>query len=685
MITMEKMIKINEEHSLVEKSNEVDTHKSSHPKYRPDIDGLRAIAVLSVVFFHAFPNVFPGGFIGVDVFFVISGFLISSILYKGLDNGSFSFFDFYSRRIRRIFPSLITVLLFCILIGWVVLLPDEYMQLGKHIVGGSAFVSNFMLLGEAGYFDETAINKPLLHLWSLAIEEQFYIVWPLILFALWKIKINIGKVTVIALIISFLLNLFFIYKSQPLTFYSPQTRFWEILSGGLLAWVTINKKHLILKLNSSEKILSLKINTHKSIFTKITDNTYSIIGIVLLFIGFVFINESVKFPGFYAAIPVVGAILLILAGPNAWFNKMVLSNRIIVWFGLISFPLYLWHWPLLSFAHIMESGTPSVAIRLSLVVLSIFMAWVSLHFIENKIRKGSFFKVKTIFLLVVMACLGACGYVVTSSNGFPSRVQSLSEYDSAVLSQMETPRELSNDSCRKVFPKISDYICITKSAGIPETILFGDSHALHFYHGLSVIDNKNVGVLGGGWTSAGLNPIINSINKDNKLNVIQKDIYDYIGSNPAIKNVVISCASIVCHKNKINFDANLRKTFDYFLSKKKNITFILDIPKMPFDSKKCLNERPFNFRADASESCLTAKSYFDNSNKKYRDDVFKVLKDYPEVRYFDPSKYICDENYCYAFIDNKFLYMTTGDNSHLSNNGSELLANPLYKKINSIN
>ncbi|HEB4794849.1 TPA: hypothetical protein R0B87_004552, partial [Yersinia enterocolitica] len=106
---------------------------------------------------------------------------------------------------------------------------------------------------------------------------------------------------------------------------------------------------------------------------------------------------------------------------------------------------------------------------------------------------------------------------------------------------------------------------------------------------------------------------------------------------------------------------------------------------MPFDSKKCLNERPFNFRADASESCLTAKSYFDNSNKKYRDDVFKVLKDYPEVRYFDPSKYICDENYCYAFIDNKFLYMTTGDNSHLSNNGSELLASPLYKKINSIN
>ena len=150
-------------------------------KYRPDIDGLRAVAIIAVVLFHAFPAKFKSAYTGVDIFFVISGFLISSIIFNDLEHKKFSFIDFYSRRIKRIFPALIVVLVSCYGVGWFVLFSDEFAQLGKHIAGGTAFLSNFILWAEAGYFDNTSDSKPLLHLWSLGIEEQFYILWPFIL------------------------------------------------------------------------------------------------------------------------------------------------------------------------------------------------------------------------------------------------------------------------------------------------------------------------------------------------------------------------------------------------------------------------------------------------------------------------------------------------------------------------
>ncbi|HIE3585867.1 TPA: acyltransferase family protein, partial [Legionella anisa] len=171
--------------------------RSSHPpvyqhfKYRADIDGLRAIAVLSVVVFHVFPKWMKGGFVGVDIFFVISGFLISTIIFEGLEKNSFSFVDFYKKRIKRIFPALVFVLLFCLILGWFALFPQEYKQLGKHVMGGAGFISNFMLWLETGYFDNAAETKPLLHLWSLGIEEQFYIIWPFLVWFVWKKRFNL--------------------------------------------------------------------------------------------------------------------------------------------------------------------------------------------------------------------------------------------------------------------------------------------------------------------------------------------------------------------------------------------------------------------------------------------------------------------------------------------------------------
>ena len=213
----------------------------SHPKYRPDIDGLRAVAVLSVVAFHAFPEWIKGGFIGVDVFFVISGFLISTIIFENLDRGTFSFAEFYARRIKRIFPALIFVLSACLIFGWLSLLPEELNQLGKHILGGAGFVSNLVLWSESGYFDNSAETKPLLHLWSLGIEEQFYIVWPFLVWAAWKRKLNLFYVTLSLLVASFASNIWLIQANPVATFYSPLTRFWELLCGSLLALYVIRR------------------------------------------------------------------------------------------------------------------------------------------------------------------------------------------------------------------------------------------------------------------------------------------------------------------------------------------------------------------------------------------------------------------------------------------------------------
>ena len=213
----------------------------SHPTYRADIDGLRAIAVLAVVGFHAFPATVTGGFIGVDIFFVISGFLISSIIFSNLEHNCFSFAEFYSRRIKRIFPALLLVLIASYAFAWFALLPDEYKQLGLHITGGASFMSNFVIWRESGYFDSAAETKPLLHLWSLAIEEQFYIFWPLLLAFVWKRKWSFIGITTTVAIISHAFNTYTITLNPNAAFYSPVSRFWELMFGGLLAYLGLHK------------------------------------------------------------------------------------------------------------------------------------------------------------------------------------------------------------------------------------------------------------------------------------------------------------------------------------------------------------------------------------------------------------------------------------------------------------
>lgn len=388
---------------------EIQATHSAHLAYRRDIDGLRAIAVLSVLGFHAFPQWIKGGFIGVDIFFVISGFLITNILYKNLQSQHFSLIDFYTRRVRRIFPALIIVLTCCLVFGWFTLLADEYALLGKHIAGGAAFVSNLVLWQESGYFDVAAETKPLLHLWSLGIEEQFYIFWPVILWLSWRKNLNLLQVTLYLIFLSFALNIWLHADSRIADFYSPLTRAWELLAGAVLALYKPQIKP-----------------TPFNYFVTQTPALQSVFGFAFLILGFLFITKDRLFPGYWAILPTIGTMLLINAGEKSFIIKKLLSNRVMVWFGLISFPLYLWHWPLLSFARIFSDGEdPARSIRFGALALSITLAWLTKRLIEQPLRLGHHAKIKAGVLSALMLLVGSLGFLTYSSNGFPQRLKDL--------------------------------------------------------------------------------------------------------------------------------------------------------------------------------------------------------------------------------------------------------------------
>lgn len=386
--------------------------------YRPDIDGLRAIAVLAVIGFHAFPAWIRGGFVGVDVFFVVSGYLISTILLTGMERGSFRFSQFYIRQIRRIFPALIVVLLACMVAGWLVLLSVEYKALGKHVAGSAAFVSNFVLWNEAGYFDKAAATKPLLHIWSLGIEEQFYIVWPLLLYLVWKRKAATLALLLLLFTFSFTFN---VLSSDPAAdFYSPLTQFWELMAGAVLAYLSLHCEDLA-KIFRKLPRPALQIIGGGAAPESITRDITAIIGLLLI-VGSVFtVDETRKFPGWWALLPVAGTYLMIASGPQAWINNKLLATCGLVAIGLVSYPLYLWHWPLLSFIRIVNGSAPSAALASLAILLSFALAGLTYLLVEKPLRFGKSGPVKAVTLLAVMAAIGLAGYFTYTRGGFAFR------------------------------------------------------------------------------------------------------------------------------------------------------------------------------------------------------------------------------------------------------------------------
>ena len=375
-------------------------------RYRPDIDGLRALAVIGIIVYHFLPGSFPGGLTGVDIFFVISGYLISLILIKQPRLDAAVLKTFYARRIKRIFPALLLVMGCALAFGWIALYADEFKELGKHVVAGAGFVSNFVYLKEAGYFDAGAEQKPLLHLWSLAVEEQFYIVWPLLLIVLGQRKRQLLAVRIMWAL-SFVGNVYLSYTNVDAAFYLPFTRFWEILTGAALAFSEVAP------------------NGSRRVFRRLG----AWIGLVLMIGSIALVKGDELFPGWQALIPVLGAYLVIRGG-NSRASSLILANRPMVWLGLISYPLYLWHWPIFAFLTITELQLSATQKGIG-IGLTLLLATLTYYLLEKPVRhrKGR----TTLTLLVLMAAIGFAGYKVYKRNGLDYRPVNYEAYKKHAL------------------------------------------------------------------------------------------------------------------------------------------------------------------------------------------------------------------------------------------------------------
>lgn len=433
-------------------------------KYRPDIDGLRAIAVLAVVFFHAFPNYISGGFIGVDIFFVISGFLITSILLKDFENNSFSFLTFYARRFRRILPALIVVLVGTWLIAQRVFLPSEFRLLGKHMLASAFFVENFVLFREAGYFDLSSDFKPLLHLWSLSVEEQFYLIWPLILVLSYHSKFKTCRVLSAIGLGSFLINILLVRTWPSAIFYLLPSRLWELASGAGLSYCLFGP--------SRNKYLSLPVWLKE---------LFSWVSLICIVAAAFSIKKNPVYPGWLGALPVLSALILIGVGPNTLISNYVLSNRLLVWIGKISYPVYLWHWSLLSIARIASESPITNQTTLFLILLTFILSWLTYWIVETPIRKieiayqgqQDYSWQLVIGSLTCLVLIGAVGVLSERSN-------ILFTSEQKKLLSLEHASNLYRQEGEKVIRSSGDKLDGSESPG-KKVLLWGDSIAAQFF------------------------------------------------------------------------------------------------------------------------------------------------------------------------------------------------------------
>lgn len=606
--------------------------------YRPDIDGLRALAVAAVILFHMFPEQLAGGFAGVDVFFVISGFLISRIIFDALASNRFSFVGFYARRVRRIFPALIVVLTTSLVIGWFCLLPDEFMQLGKHVAASVGFVQNFALWNEAGYFDNASDTKPLLHLWSLGIEEQYYLIWPLILWGAWKYKLDKAIVVGGVALVSF--GFFLAQQStDPVgTFYAPHTRFWELMAGSLLA-VFIGR--------------GLSV-------TNVQAQICSVAGLGLIVGGFHAANSN-----YAEAVPCLlapaGTVLLILAGGQAWINRFILGCKPLVWLGLISYPLYLWHWPLFSFARIIGSGTPELDVRVTIIIIATIIAGLTYYCVERPLRQSPLTLQKVYVLAGLMLLVGAAGTYTYAKNGLIQRefVQAYSDSITGEDGGFAGTKVLQTCGIQELYLRNIIPDCYQDFRGPAKYALIGDSKARVLYPGLVRTSSDD-----GRWLYMGSDivPVISSkkVYASRQLHAVA--VQQALLGNPSVEAVTIAVSTrhlfLLSYDDSVDdLDASpyfddvydgMKKFIQPLTAAGKRVVLIMDNPTLAHPEDCFARKTGFGFVDDAliktNPNCSMTIGHYHLVAGKYR-TLIKMLKlvDHKNVTVFDTEQYMCDE------------------------------------------
>ncbi|RPH44691.1 MAG: acyltransferase [Burkholderiales bacterium] len=644
--------------------------------YRPDIDGLRAVAVLLVLAFHVLRGRPAGGFIGVDVFFVLSGFLITSILLRDLEAGRFSLISFYERRVRRIFPALIIVMGAGLILGWYALLPDEFARLGLHVAGGASFLSNLLLWNETGYFDRVAETKPLLHLWSLAIEEQFYIVWPLVLALAWRWRRSVPGVIATLAMASFLCGLVLTATLPALAFYLPLSRGWELMAGGLLAWVVLARPALLDRGGDLRAVL----------------------GALLLAAGVLSISASRPFPGAWALLPVAGAVLLISAGPQAWLNRRLLAHPAAVFVGRISYPLYLWHWLLLAFLNITEQGAASMRARLAAAALAVVAAWLTWRFVERPIREQSRGARTALSLVVLMALLGLAG-LLAHQRLLPAHAAAQPRAAEIAEAFSWTEADNRDAACERRHP--GHRFCRIDADAQPTVALVGDSHANQFFAGLAtefrargenllllarphcppLLDITSGYASKADWCEGETSRSLRAVAQDPRIRtvILAGNWHLYVAGNRFHRHHrfqppwrIAPDDGAPASDNAAVFVERLGRSIALLRAAGKRVVVIRQIPELDFEPRHCVMPRPVSLSQLDEDACngvrrVDALRYL----AEYAPAMEAALRPFPEVVTWDPAKVLCDGPHCRYVEDGMPLYQ---DDLHLSRFGSARVA-----------
>jgi peptidoglycan/LPS O-acetylase OafA/YrhL len=625
--------------------------------YRPDVDGLRAVAVLSVVFCHAGFNC-PGGFIGVDVFFVISGYLIAGLILKELKQGTFTLANFWERRVRRIVPALAVVVGATFVAGWFILMPEDFASFGKSIVGLALLASNIQFWKSIDYFNNAAEEKPLLHTWSLSVEEQFYIFVPVFLLLLAK-RSQLHRaflLLAVAAVVSFGLSVDWTQRHPTSNFYLLPTRAWELFAGALLAF-----------------------SPPCGVKNKWVNEALGLVGMALIIVPCFAYDPKTPFPGLAALPPVLGSAVLIWAGSSSeGLSRIgrILASKPVVFVGLISYSLYLWHWPLFSFTRYLSIKPPSAAVWWGLIAASVVLATLSWRFVETPFRQRKVLTARprlfaaTAGLFVFM--LGA-GMVMVQTRGFDKRVGSLTRnlietgrFDHSYVNELEA----------KHIPDAMVRLGVTNAA--PGVLVWGDSHAMAVLPAIDALC-KETGQAAVAATHAGTPPVIGYFSRNqwglNEASLpFNAAVLDYVKKSKMRSVILVSYWNM--HSEVAEFQSALLKTVEEIRLAGAAVYLMRDIPIYDYNIQKVLVRLSYKGE-DLARFGLT-KSEFTEADKMPESLVEKLKL--AGVQFLDPVPLLMERS-----RSEKFLPFDSGgsfyyDGNHLSTYGS-LALKPLFAPV----